>query len=286
MQCRYVAYFLLFIGLSSCGLLDPNEEIPGYLKVEDYTFQTVPSTEGSASEKITAHWVYVDNTLVGAFEVPYRIPLVELGISDIQIYAGINNNGLSATKEEYPFYAPYLSTSVMVESGKVIEITPQFSYDTDAKFVLIEDFEKPILQLDSSARSGGTIKLTSDAFEGNFAGRIDIDRTHFFAEILSTESLDVTRNGYPIYLELNFKGTFPFQIGVKATNVDGSVDYNDVAGLVPDENEWKKIYMEFTNDVNEMRSAESYQLLIHGNLGNFEDDEGYIIIDNVKVITF
>jgi hypothetical protein len=43
------------------------------------------ASEGSASHKITDAWVYVDDQLVGVWEVPSKIPALEAGEHTVKV---------------------------------------------------------------------------------------------------------------------------------------------------------------------------------------------------------
>ena len=56
------------------------------------------SLEGELTESITNAKVYVNDDLLGIFEVPFRIPVLKSGSCNVKVYPVVVNNGISATK--------------------------------------------------------------------------------------------------------------------------------------------------------------------------------------------
>ena len=58
------------IFMSSCELYNPAEPTPAYIHIDKFILNTAYLTEGSNSHKITDAWVYIDDQLLGCFELP------------------------------------------------------------------------------------------------------------------------------------------------------------------------------------------------------------------------
>ena len=65
--------------LSSCVT---ENAVPAYLSIPNFTLTTT-SAQGSAAQKITDAWVYVDGNLNGIFELPAKFPHRYLVLSPI-----------------------------------------------------------------------------------------------------------------------------------------------------------------------------------------------------------
>ena len=92
--------YILFIGLllSACVKNNPD---PAWLEVTEWTLEANPALngeEGQLTHKITDAWVYVDEQLIGIFEVPFKIPILKEGLASIRLYPTIRVNGVAATK--------------------------------------------------------------------------------------------------------------------------------------------------------------------------------------------
>jgi hypothetical protein len=88
--------FLFIPLLFSCNKFDGDQTIPSYIHIDKITVVDNPTlNEGSLSNKITDAWVYVDEELIGAFELPATFPVLKKGKHKISIHPGIKLNGIS-----------------------------------------------------------------------------------------------------------------------------------------------------------------------------------------------
>jgi hypothetical protein len=288
---RRIFSLLCALLLGGCEIFEPTVEVPAYLEVLGYNFNADEITEGTSSENITTCYVYLNNSQLGVFEYPIEIPLLAEGKNNLQIYAGINNNGLSATKEIYPFYTVFQNdTSFDLVRGKTFPVTPSFKYKTSTKFVWMEDFERSSITLEETPSSASNIDIIQyDIFgngdEGFQSGKVDVDHASPYTEILSVEEFKLERNGLKVYLELNFKGSQSFNVELWSNNVDGSIYKDNVVGLIPVEDKWKKIYIDLTEYVNRNTQAESYQIAFVCNPTTISEST-YFSIDNIKLLAF
>ena len=136
------AIFLVALGSSSCDIINPKEQVPSYIGIYDISL-LVPSQDegvfGSDSENITDVWLYTDNQLIGAFELPAVIPVLYEGMQNIKAYAGIKVNGISNSREIYPFYS-YYEINMELIPGAVNTITPVVKYITESLAIDQERF--------------------------------------------------------------------------------------------------------------------------------------------------
>ena len=131
---------LLFIGwtLVSCNKQELEADIPAYIYINNFTLTTTPE-QGTSSHKITDAWVYLDQELLGVFELPVRFPVVKEGSFKLDVYPGIKENGIAERRERYLFYNGY-SEQIQLEKEKTIEITPTTTYTSGTTFYWMEDF--------------------------------------------------------------------------------------------------------------------------------------------------
>src|SRR3954471_3898254 len=97
-------YFYLTAFTGACLLAfsgcNKEEPIPVYVHIEkislvanpDGFVNSVTGDEGSLSSKISDAWVYVDEQLVGCFELPVTFPVLAEGTHTVKIRAGIKVN--------------------------------------------------------------------------------------------------------------------------------------------------------------------------------------------------
>ena len=56
---------LLFI--QGCEIINPEEQIPSYVYINEFSFTTSLDIQGYASSKLPDAWVYANNEFIGAF---------------------------------------------------------------------------------------------------------------------------------------------------------------------------------------------------------------------------
>ncbi|NTV84545.1 MAG: hypothetical protein HGA23_09650, partial [Bacteroidales bacterium] len=66
--------------ISGCDKFEGGQTVPSYLKIDSIGFVTDNDLQGTNSQKITDVWVYVDDDLIGGFEMPATIPVLAEGI--------------------------------------------------------------------------------------------------------------------------------------------------------------------------------------------------------------
>lgn len=285
-----VSVVLVFAG---CELYNPKEPIPSYIRINSVNLSTL-STEGSNSQKITDVWVYVDEELIGCFELPTRFPVLKSGTHHLKIRAGIKVNGISATRAPYPFYNYYEQDINLVE-GQVLELTPTFNYLSNTQFSFIEDFEGTghIFY----PRPGGTdtvMKITTipaQVFEGAGSGIVGLDNNTitFFETVTDpTTKYALPTAGSPVFLELNYRCDHPFSVGVYAYTVStGGTVTNTQQFKVIDVNRsesWNKIYV-YLSPVVTSSGANKFGVFF-GCLNSDLQSTITLQFDNIKLVHF
>ncbi|MEZ4984834.1 MAG: hypothetical protein R2795_07325 [Saprospiraceae bacterium] len=101
-----IIHFALLLVMSvswwQCDFINPEEGIPSYLFIEEFTLTTGPA-QGSNSHKITEAWVFVDDIFLGVYDLPATVPVLETGSHTVRVEAGIRDNGLGDFPNIYPF---------------------------------------------------------------------------------------------------------------------------------------------------------------------------------------
>jgi hypothetical protein len=284
---RYI--FLLSVCISglfvaSCNVINPTEVTPTYIYLDSTQFKVNDALkEGSGSQKVTSAWVYFNNDLVGAFELPTKVPILATAAGQVRITAGVTYSGLSQ-ESQYPFFAGD-TFNIQPAAGQVLHPIPTFTYVAAAKFPLKEDFEtgNTFGKLNPNNTSDTTIVRTDDkskVFEGGGSGYIFVDGTHPTSENVSNTAFAITQG--ESYLELNYKCNTSFQVGL-ITSINGQIVPQYLAGVKAKES-WNKIYVALSKFTGNYPSK-SYSLIIKTGL----DDglsTGYVLLDNIKVVSF
>ncbi len=264
--------FIIFFSLLlfSCNELDLG--IPNYLIIEEI------NVNDNTTANITDAWVYVDDNLIGVYELPANFPTLEEGVHQVRIRAGIKDNGISGTRIPYPFYSSYIIDTFDFNSNNALVITPQVSYIENIDF-FNEDFEGVGLDLEITSISDTTI-LKFNNSTNNYGGAILIDSLFNF-ELSTDELSDLPQAGAPVYLELDYKSNTQFLVGVYV-NFPQSVLQKDLLYINPKE-DWNKIYINLTSAISEAVGANSFKVFISMQR-DFALDTNSIFFDNIKVV--
>lgn len=291
--------FTCLVGLltmSSCEVINPEEEIPAFVHVQPFTLSTNGNLEGTASSKITEVWVFLGADFLGAYSLPATVPILATGEQELSFQAGIKDNGISSLPEIYPFYEKYTIT-LNLESGKTDTIQPSTSYVNNTIFEFIEDFESPnhIFSDDiDNIEESEIVTTQDDVFEGNRSGKIILTKDFpsiTVATAINRPFKDLQKNSVFVYLEVNYKSDVDVVWGIAThPNANNSLDRRlsvDPGFIARDS--WNKIYFNlsqllFDND------GEAYQIILSSLIptidGELTQDEATIYLDNIKLLHF
>lgn len=282
--------FLLFL-VSSCDILSPKVAIPAYINIPSFSFITDLTSQGSNSNKITDVWVYVDEELIGTFELPAKFPVLKDGVHKVEIRAGIKLNGIATTRLEYPFFDSF-TTTVQLSPNQETTIIPTFKYYSNVVFKWLESFENIGISLSENTNSISKFSLDqspADVFEGLKCGYIEMDQTNNFFEVVTKDQYDLPKDGKTVILELNYKNSEEMLVGIYA-NSASSVTQSLALKLRSTVNsngnlEWNKIYINLTSLISKEVSASSYKIFFGGTLRDKPDvAKAVYYIDNIKLV--
>ena len=88
----YILTTLLALNLTSCQKFEGDQTIPAYVRIDTVLFTADYVTQGSSTHKITDAWVYVDDQLIGVYELPSTFPVLASGKHKLEIRVGIKLN--------------------------------------------------------------------------------------------------------------------------------------------------------------------------------------------------
>ena len=278
LKYRALSVLLGVLLLAGCA---KNEPEPAWIVIDELAVQAQAGL-GTSQHQLTEVYAYSPTRLLGIFPVPGRIPVLEFGSVQIDLFPGIRANGIKASPDIYPFLSRY-RTTLDLAPGSFDTIQPVFVYDDLSQLKLHETCDGSISFL-KELQTGYPLTIdTLDVFEGTGSATFRVDETNTVFEVASIP-LDLPQNGTPIYLEMHYKNEIPFLIGLEGRDavISGAKDY--VVGLNPRES-WNKVYISLTDAVN-LSELEEYKLLIRTDLP-FDGSvtEGRVWIDNLKLFT-
>ena len=276
--------FFLAVLMHSCEIINPKETIPSYIKIDSIGFSTLSHPEyGSSSHKISDAWVYADDQLIGAFELPAIIPILLNGSHKISIKAGIKVDGISESRAIYPFYESYTSDINLVP-GSVLTINPNLTYNSYTVFEWKEAFEDGGISLEKTLFSDTIIEKTSDPsqiFEGGYSGVIHLDENHSKFQGRTINSFVLPKGDSPVFLEMNYKTDEEILVGLFA-NSSSQIQRLEVIHLLKTD-VWKKIYINLNNAVNRAQVSDNYQVFFEI-VKSSDAANSVILLDNLKLL--
>jgi len=290
---------LLFV-LGSCVKNNPD---PSWIEVTAWDLVVNPNSPltgnenypGVLTQDFSNAWVYVENDLIGVFELPFKIPVLYEGDVELKIYPAVLNNGISATKKIYPFVAPYTINTTLVKN-EVLTINPSTHYYEEVKF-FVEDFEDGggVLIADGNSSLASLERISAGPLldpsvtQGNF-GRITLTETedlYVGSTIFNNGTLNMDLpSGTEVYLEIDYHNTNSLVTGVIAVDGSTSTDNPNVRinGQDASTIRWKKIYIDLRDIVSGSPNADYFEFSFNALLD--EGTTGEINIDNIKAVYF
>ncbi len=281
-----ILLFVLFIGCSKQKQKAPEAF---FIKPESITVAvTTADLQGTTNHKITDLWYYVNSQFKGAFPNGSILPIPSTGPTQIIVKAGIKNNGISSTRQPYEFYDQIL-IDTSVTPGIIANRNFVFHYKTNAIFRWLEDFEgfgtTTGISIKKSNNSDTTFKILDkiltpgvDVYEGTKCFYFAVDDIKQIARFESTALYPLPKQGQPVYLEMNYKCTQGFDVGVFNGNT-----YQYVATVNASDN-WNKIYIQLSSGVSTLPTTTSGLFISAFRDANVSTSQ--VWIDNIKIISY
>lgn len=288
MRFKILLFFVpVLLSVFGCNVINPAEPVPTYVKIDSVILDiTDPSQQGSASHNITSVWIYYNNSPVGIFDLPCHVPVITEGeTGKLSVIPGITLNGLVDLQPQYSFFT-FDTLTLVSNPGNTVNFTPVTSYTAAADFPYKEDFEvgnsflpfTPELTDDTSIRRTGDKSLV---FEGGGSGYIELNSTYPYSESISN-------TGFPIapgeaYLEINYKCSVPISVGLYNT-LNSGLDIYEYFWTIKSTDTWKKMYVDLATYSGKY-PGKDYKLMIKADLPEGQAT-GYVLIDNIKIVTY
>lgn len=284
--------YLFFLGLilSACVKNNPD---PAWLEVTEWTLEANPALngeDGQLTHNLTDAWVYVDEQLVGIFEVPFKIPILKEGSTSIRLYPTIRVNGVGATKMRNEHMVPFEVTGVFVKN-QTLTLDPHTHYQDNVNF-WTEDFEDINVRLtDDPNTSSASLTLANDTlkwFNGNYYGKVLLSAqdSMWVAYTNQDQQLTIPKNKQAM-LEIDYCNSVSFTNYLLFVNANGT---NENVMVMMNKSplnslRWKKIYILLSEVItagpNNSNYIQAFRAFYDSTIAN-----NLILIDNIKVVYF
>lgn len=299
--------FFFSMALASCKKFEGSQTIPAYIHIDRIKVNCDYYVFGDTTSNIADARVYVDDEIVGCYELPATFPILEKGKHKVAVYAGIKVNGISASRSPYPFYQPMVYNDLNLVEDSIINLQPVLTYypiGEGVNMAWMEDFENANTLLSLSESDTSVFRIS-----GNEALRSD---NSFYSGkvVLPPDSLDFTvataneftfHSDYLEYcmLEMDYKCNEAFYVGVLYYK-NYKLNYHplvvvqptDTLNVVPQR--WNKIYINIGARMNEFVDASYFKVYFTSDLsvdsmyGEPEyvqpHKQRYFYFDNLKLI--
>ncbi len=283
-------------------------QIPSYINVDHFDLVT-GTAEGSNSHKISVVWITVGTKLIGPFDLPCTVPILQKGVQEITLKAGVRMNGIAALRMIYPPYdVNSAGSDVLNENNEVIStvnlvpdsvihINARAKYNDNVSFLNIEAFEgigltMDTLELKDTTRTPpvytadlGIISDSTLVFEGEKSGKFHLNQETDEFVLRTVTTYDIPETFGATFIELNYKNEDIITVGYVLKGEFGEIIQSALT-LNPSE-DWNKVYVSINpleyilkNDLD----IDSFYIYIRGVLSD-DKEEADIYLDNIKLIT-
>ena len=288
-----IKYFPLILLLGciffGCNIKNPKEPTPTYIHIDSFKMvdnKNVVPPKLSLSHQINSFTAFYNNNPLGVFDLPATFPVITNGTGKLTLFPGVSMDGLNNFMVTYPFYAAD-TFSFAAQPGTIITHIPTTHYYDSTKHFLNDDFNT--VSAIYFVPVDGTIPIMTtntvgEVFEGSGSGKISLSLPNdTLSECISNVTFNIPHNT-DAYIELNYKCTVPFYLGIKS-NLYGTTTYYQryLSGIFPTDH-WQKFYLAL-KDFAAQYTGDYYTLYIKSYLPA-GTTSGTVLIDNVQLVYF
>jgi hypothetical protein len=234
--------------------------------------------------------VYVNNKNLGCWQVPCKVPVLDITEGDsvsLVIIPALRLTGMDNTVTGYPFIN-FMRQKVLLKRGQTFHVSESpisYIYSPQTRFPFFETFANtsPFSPTDTA---NSTLTFAPSVVEGRTAGTITLNGTNGqFFDVTSSTFRVPTRNYY-VFLEVTYKTEGNLEIGLKMSSAYRPQEVHQIGGIYPSNGEWKTIYFNLANTIfnNNYTGADACDLnVVLTGSGSSSTDTHYYI-DDIKVI--
>ena len=289
---RIFLFVLIFSVIlnSGCYKFEGDQTIPAYIRIDTILVDSYYPKEGSNSSNITDVWVYVNDNIIGIFELPAVLPVLAQGKQKLDIRPGIKINGISSTSIPYPFYQPivYEDFNFVPDSTIFVE-NPTTTYYSNLVYPWMEDFEGSSISFEENPASDTVIQQTEpknnpEAFlseHSQYSGVISLTEERSVFSAATYGAFAMPQQGSPVALELDFKTNNYVNVGLLIRESSGYVKTPLL--ILNHAEDWTKIYINLGPNLSLHPQASEFRVYFEAGLDK-DRSSSTIYLDNLKVI--
>ena len=306
-----VLVLFLLLDFVSCNKFQGPQKVPSYIHIESVGVDSLTDyfTYGANTSKISDAWVYVDDQLLGAFELPSTLPVLKEGAHKVAIYGGIKVDGRSDARDRYPFYQPLVYKNLNLVEDSIVNLSPMLSYypiGDGTNIAWMEDFENANTLLPDSDSLPGATRITGPeawhSVNSFWSGKVELppDTMDFYMTTADVFEFYKGTNGVYCLLEMDYNCSDTFFVGVKYY-LDYKLETLPLVKVTPTDKShekpqrWNKIYINIGPFMNKYSSASYFKVYFTSDLTTDEDmyygyfyhpasEPRYYYFDNLKLL--
>lgn len=307
----FVWGLLLALSLASCNKIQGPQKVPSYIHIESIGVDSLTDyfTYGANTSKISDAWVYVDDQLIGAYELPTTFPVLKKGPHKVAIYGGIKVDGRSAARDRYPFYRPLVYNNLNLVEDSIVNLTPALSYypiGDGTNVAWMEDFENANTLLPDYDSLPGVARVTGPeawhSVNSFWSGKVELPPDTMDFYMTTSDEFDFYKgtNGVYCLLEMDYNCNDTFFVGVQYFK-DYKLETLPLVKVTPTDKthdkpqRWNKIYINIGHIMNNYSDASYFKVYFTSDLTTGEDlaygyqyhpidERRYYYFDNLKLL--
>ncbi len=278
----------------SCNKFEGEQTIPSYISIDSIAVVNDPAHslsnfEGCFTSNINAVQITLKNSqenhLLGAFELPCKVPVLREGNYNVEILPVIKQNGIAATRSAYPFYRTIVLKNQTFTKDSCVNLGVQKTYyEPFMRKVWEEYFEPEIPNLSLPDTIVRRISAADTVRSDRGCGAIYVKPNSSVAFYTNNE-FTVTDNA-ALFLELDYWTNIPFRVGLKSRTSSGS-NYGVTFAVTLNPNMgkgWNKIYIQLGKLWSQYNFYKTFYLAFQA--VNETSSVGKVYVDNIKLTSY
>lgn len=248
--------------------------------------------EALTHHKFTHVNVYVNNKNLGCWELPCKVPVLDVEEGDsctLIMLPAFPMSGMTNTIQGYPFLN-ITRQRVLLHKNKVYEVSknrPRYVYSEYTNIRYFETFSNSSSFSPTTTSPGQTgLTFVPTTFEGKNVGEIVLSDSVGLHFDVSSTPITVPVGSYRVLLEIRYKTENYVDVNMRMSTAYNP--YNDyaVGGFYASPDEWKTIHFDLSSVINTYHSGSgsvsNITLVLSG--GGEKGRETRFEIDDVKVL--
>lgn len=276
-----LSFSLLFLILFGSACRKKDVGTPSYIYIPEFKVNT---TQAQGTDFVPMPYVnvFINDNSVGVYALPANFPVLQEGPVKVEVFPMIKRFAREGVLH-YSAMQPY-STQLDLQAMKTDTLIPEFSYYANAEFPWLEDFNDNSSSLYIKSGTIDTFYIENDAEISRDKTpymHIDMGDGESWFEIESQDLFDLPKDGREIYLEIDYRSTVPFAIGLYASSSTGVIAVPSVSPF-PTGTSWNKAFI-YLSDETINRSSDT-RFRVYFRAVNATVDDPHIYLDNIKLV--